>query len=142
MVKPLIPVGASGNFVPPALFAPSPGAAKRFIKFFIANICNPNTGAAYALAVRDFAARWDGNRLATWSTSSRFTLPPTPSSCSNAWPHRPSSSTWLGAAAGVQVDRLQACRKHSSAGCEPRIREAKHRNAENEREAAAWRAKR
>ncbi|WP_109482524.1 tyrosine-type recombinase/integrase [Paraburkholderia sp. C35] len=63
MAQPIIPIGAGGTFSPPVLFAPDPGAAKRFIEFFTANIRNPNTRAAYARAVRDFAVWWDDNRL-------------------------------------------------------------------------------
>jgi len=43
----------------PALFSPSPAAAKRTLEFFTANIRNPNTRKAYAKAVGDFAA-WCG----------------------------------------------------------------------------------
>jgi hypothetical protein len=47
----------------PALFAPTPGAAKRFIEFFTANIRNPNTRRAYARAAAEFAARCECNGL-------------------------------------------------------------------------------
>jgi site-specific recombinase XerD len=40
----------------PALFTPTPKAAKRFVEFFTANIRNPNTRKAYAWAVAEFAA--------------------------------------------------------------------------------------
>ena len=40
----------------PALFAPSPAAAKRTLEFFAANIRNPNTRKAYAKAVSEFSA--------------------------------------------------------------------------------------
>jgi hypothetical protein len=40
----------------PALFAPTPAAARRAIEFFRANASNPNTRNAYA-AVGEFAAR-------------------------------------------------------------------------------------
>ncbi|TKB87770.1 MAG: integrase [Nitrospira sp.] len=40
----------------PALFTPTPKAAKRFIAFFTANIRNPNTRKAYTWAVAEFAA--------------------------------------------------------------------------------------
>ena len=43
----------------PALFTPTPGAARRTLEFFTANIRNPNTRKAYARAVREFAA-WCG----------------------------------------------------------------------------------
>jgi site-specific recombinase XerD len=39
----------------PALYAPTPGAAKRFIEYFAANIRNVNTRRAYLHAVREFA---------------------------------------------------------------------------------------
>ncbi len=45
--------GAAGM---PALFAPTPAAAKRTLEFFAANIRNPNTRKAYARAVDGFAA--------------------------------------------------------------------------------------
>jgi site-specific recombinase XerD len=41
----------------PALYAPTPDAAKRFIEYFAANIRNVNTRRAYLHAVREFA-RW------------------------------------------------------------------------------------
>jgi site-specific recombinase XerD len=40
----------------PALFTPTPAAAKRVIEFFTANIRNPNTRTVYARAVQAFAA--------------------------------------------------------------------------------------
>ena len=45
----------------PALFTPTPAAAKRTLEFFTANIRNPNTRKAYARAVAEFAA-WCGER--------------------------------------------------------------------------------
>ena len=39
----------------PALYAPNPEAAKRFIEYFAANIRNPNTRRGYLHAVRKFA---------------------------------------------------------------------------------------
>ena len=39
----------------PALFTPTPKAAKRFVEFFTANIRNPNTRKAYTWAVAEFA---------------------------------------------------------------------------------------
>lgn len=39
----------------PALFAPTPAAAKRYVEFFTANIRNANTRRAYARAAADFA---------------------------------------------------------------------------------------
>lgn len=43
----------------PALFTPTPAAARRTLEFFTANIRNPNTRKAYARAVASFAA-WCG----------------------------------------------------------------------------------
>jgi site-specific recombinase XerD len=43
----------------PALFAPDPAAARRFVEFFTANIRNPNTRRAYSQAAVEFAA-WCG----------------------------------------------------------------------------------
>lgn len=40
----------------PALYAPTPEAAERFIEYFAAHIRNPNTRRAYLRAVRTFAA--------------------------------------------------------------------------------------
>ena len=45
----------------PALFTPTPAAAKSTLEFFTANIRNPNTRKAYARAVAEFAA-WCGER--------------------------------------------------------------------------------
>ena len=45
----------------PALFTPTPAAAKRTLEFFTANIRNPNTRKAYARAVVEFAT-WCGER--------------------------------------------------------------------------------
>jgi site-specific recombinase XerC len=47
----------------PALYAPTPEAAKRFIEYFAAHIRNPNTRRAYLHAVREFA---------DWCTQQRF----------------------------------------------------------------------
>lgn len=47
----------------PALFAPRPEAAKRFIEFFAAQIRNPNTRKAYFRAVSQFAAWCQANGL-------------------------------------------------------------------------------
>jgi site-specific recombinase XerD len=47
----------------PALFAPDPEAAKRFVEFFTANIRNPNTRKAYARAAAEFAAWCEENDL-------------------------------------------------------------------------------
>jgi len=45
----------SGSVTLPALFAPDPGAARRFIEFFTANIRNPHTRRAYVRAAVEFA---------------------------------------------------------------------------------------
>jgi site-specific recombinase XerD len=45
----------------PALYAPSPKAAKRFLEYFAANIRNRNTRIAYFHAVTQFAAWCDAN---------------------------------------------------------------------------------
>ena len=50
---------ASGLAGLPALFTPTPAAAKRTLEFFTANIRNPNTRRAYARAASEFAA-WCG----------------------------------------------------------------------------------
>ena len=47
----------------PALFAPRPDAAKRFLEFFAAQIRNPNTRKAYFRAVSRFAAWCEVNGL-------------------------------------------------------------------------------
>jgi site-specific recombinase XerD len=47
----------------PALFAPTPDAARRYVEFFTANIRNPNTRRAYARAAADFAAWCETNSL-------------------------------------------------------------------------------
>jgi ABC-type Fe3+ transport system substrate-binding protein len=39
----------------PALYAPNPAAAKRFVEYFAANIRSVNTRRAYLHAVRGFA---------------------------------------------------------------------------------------
>jgi site-specific recombinase XerD len=55
-------IAAAGAAVP-ALYAPTPEAAKRFIEYFAAHIRNPNTRRAYLHAVREFA---------DWCTLQRF----------------------------------------------------------------------
>jgi hypothetical protein len=47
----------------PALFAPRPDAAKRFLEFFAAQIRNPNTRKAYFRAVSRFAGWCELNGL-------------------------------------------------------------------------------
>ena len=51
-----IQLAISGTRTLPALFTPTPHAAKRFIEFFTANIRNPNTRKAYTWAISEFAA--------------------------------------------------------------------------------------
>jgi site-specific recombinase XerD len=53
----------SGAAMLPKLFAPDPGAARRFIEFFTANIRNPNTRRAYARAAVEFAVWCEKNDL-------------------------------------------------------------------------------
>lgn len=47
----------------PALFTPSPAAAKRVMEFFTANIRNPNTRTVYARAVQAFATWCERHEL-------------------------------------------------------------------------------
>jgi site-specific recombinase XerD len=47
----------------PALFAPTPAAARRTVEFFTANIRNPNTRKAYAKAAAEFSTWCDGRGL-------------------------------------------------------------------------------
>ena len=47
----------------PALFTPTPAAARRTLEFFTANIRNPNTRKAYAHAIGQFAAWCDAHGL-------------------------------------------------------------------------------
>ena len=47
----------------PALFAPTPKAAKRFLEYFAANIRNPNTRRAYIRAVLTFSAWCEAQNL-------------------------------------------------------------------------------
>lgn len=44
----------------PALFAPTPDAARRYVEFFTANIRNPHTRRAYARAAAEFAVWCSG----------------------------------------------------------------------------------
>lgn len=53
MIKNIVKV-LPGSAALPRLFAPDPGAARRFIEFFTANIRNPHTGRAYAPAAVEF----------------------------------------------------------------------------------------
>ena len=47
----------------PALFTPTPAAARRTLDFFTDNIRNPNTRKAYAKAIGDFAIWCEKNYL-------------------------------------------------------------------------------
>ena len=47
----------------PAIFQPTPAAARRTLEFFSANIRNPNTRKAYARAVTQFATWCEGYGL-------------------------------------------------------------------------------
>lgn len=62
-VEPLRRSQAAALAVVPALFAPRPEAAKRFLEFFAAQIRNPNTRKAYFRAVSRFAAWCEMNGL-------------------------------------------------------------------------------
>ena len=55
--------GMPGLGTLPALFTPTPAAAKRMLEFFTANIRNPNTRKAYARAIGQFAAWCDAHGL-------------------------------------------------------------------------------
>jgi len=58
--SPLARIGPGGL---PALFAPTPAAARRTVEFFTANIRNPNTRKAYAKAAAEFSTWCDGQGL-------------------------------------------------------------------------------
>ncbi len=47
MTNEIATIARGPEFRPPAVFAPDPAAAKRFLEFFTANIRNPNTRRAY-----------------------------------------------------------------------------------------------
>ena len=51
-----IQLAISGTRKLPAIFTPTPDAAKKFVEFFTANIRNPHTRKAYTWAVAEFAA--------------------------------------------------------------------------------------
>ena len=59
----------------PALYAPNPAAAKRFIEYFAANIRNLNTRRAYLHAVREFAGWCALQGFQRSSISNRCTWP-------------------------------------------------------------------
>ena len=73
---------AAGSMPVPAMIADAgERAALRFIDFFTANIRNPNTRAAYAVAVRGFFAWLDRHGIArARRRSARITSPPMSSS--------------------------------------------------------------
>jgi len=58
MTKALVSMGDLP--VLPALFTPTPDAARRYVEFFTANIRNPHTRRAYARAAAEFAAWCSG----------------------------------------------------------------------------------
>lgn len=60
-LEPVRRAQASALALVPALFAPRPEAAKRYLEFFVANIRNPNTRKAYYRAVGQFATWCDCN---------------------------------------------------------------------------------
>lgn len=61
MTRALIPSPLTDPLpVLPALFAPTPDAAKRYVEFFTANIRNPHTRRAYARAAAEFAVWCSG----------------------------------------------------------------------------------
>ena len=62
-LEPVRRAQASALAMVPALFAPRPDAAKRFLEFFAAQIRNPNTRKAYFRAVSRFAAWCELNGL-------------------------------------------------------------------------------
>lgn len=51
----------------PALFAPTPDAARWYVEFFTVNIRNPNTRRAYARVAADFAAWCETNGVGAHS---------------------------------------------------------------------------
>jgi hypothetical protein len=55
--------GRCHGYRPASTLCATPGAGKRFIEFFTANIRNPNTRRAYARAAAEFAARCECNGL-------------------------------------------------------------------------------
>ena len=62
-LEPVRRAQASALAMVPALFAPRPDAAKRFLEFFAAQIRNPNTRKAYFRAVSRFAGWCELNGL-------------------------------------------------------------------------------
>ena len=62
-LEPIRRAQASALAMVPALFAPRPDAAKRFLEFFAAQIRNPNTRKAYFRAVSRFAGWCESNGL-------------------------------------------------------------------------------
>jgi hypothetical protein len=65
-----------GQLVPALIAAEGEAAALRFLDFFTANIRNPNTRAAYAVAVRAFFAWLDSKHVARSVRCERITSPP------------------------------------------------------------------
>ena len=58
------PAATSAMLVPKLIAEAGDNASLRFLDFFTANICNPNTRAAYAVAVRAFFAWLDAKNVA------------------------------------------------------------------------------
>ena len=66
---------AAGSMLVPAMVAAAgERAALRFIDFFTANIRNPNTRAAYGVAVRGFLPGSTSTMSASWARSARITF--------------------------------------------------------------------
>jgi site-specific recombinase XerD len=64
----LLPAAASSMLVPKLIADAGENAGLRFLDFFTANIRNPNTRAAYAVAVRAFFAWLDAKHVAPLAT--------------------------------------------------------------------------
>jgi len=58
-----IQLAIPGTRTLPAIFSPTPDAAKKFVEFFTANIRNPHTRKAYTWAVAEFATWCERHRL-------------------------------------------------------------------------------
>ena len=68
---------ATGSMLVPAMVAAAgERAALRFIDFFTANIRNPNTRAAYGVAVRGFLLGSTSTMSASWARSAPITSRP------------------------------------------------------------------
>jgi hypothetical protein len=67
----LRPAAASAMLVPKLIADAGENASLRFLDFFTANLRNPNTRAAYAVAVRAFFSWLDGKRVAPLAADDR-----------------------------------------------------------------------